>query len=84
MQAHIVALIVCVPLFIGGLFMIFLGKSTWQRPQRGTAPGEGQTVKIINMHSHGRGRNQQIIMRHTKDLNKHAQAMMPEKARKKD
>lgn len=52
-------------------------------PKRGTAPGEGDTVTTINMSSQGRGRDHQVTIRHTKDPQKHARAMMPAKAPKR-
>lgn len=50
---------------------------------RGTEPGEGETVHIVGLNA-SRGSHRNIIVRHTKDPQKHAQAMMPAKARKKD
>ncbi|MBU2993464.1 hypothetical protein Q4555_00260 [Octadecabacter sp. 1_MG-2023] len=69
------------------LFVVVLGNPRkWgEKPQRGTAPGKGDTVRQIHMPAHNSmGTSQTITIRHTKDPNKHAQAMMPAKARKKD
>lgn len=73
-----------------GVFLVWrlirseVRKINGHQTKRGTAPGDGDTVKTINISSHGKGRDHTVTVRHTKDPQKHAQAMMPAKARKKD
>jgi len=60
-------------------------KANGHQTRRGTAPGQGDTVTIIDMPAQSRDGNDHLItLRHTKDPQKHAQGMMPAKARKKD
>ncbi|SMX31574.1 hypothetical protein [Octadecabacter ascidiaceicola] len=60
-------------------------KINGHQKRRGTAHGHGDTVKSVFIPSDSsRGFGKIITVRHTKDPQKHAQAMMPAKARNKD
>jgi hypothetical protein len=75
-------------LIIGLLvFVVYTGSPKSGDKRRGTAPGKGYSEHTINIGStpgasHSVART--YTMRHPKDPQKHAQAMMPAKARKKD
>ncbi len=75
--------LVLLALGIRGLIRHENRKHSGLLPKRGTAPSEGQNVNFVNMRT-SRGRDNLIVTRHTKDPQKHARAMMPANARKKD
>lgn len=62
-----------------------LRKLNGHQPKRGTAAGEGETVHSVYIPPQSStSAGHTIHLRHTKDPQKHAQAMMPANARKKD
>ena len=64
---------------------VYTGSPKRGENRRGTAPGKGETVRHVHISAQTPlGMSQTITTRHTKDPQKHATAMMPAKARKKD
>ncbi|MGJ8611112.1 MAG: hypothetical protein ACSHWY_08465 [Octadecabacter sp.] len=84
-SGDIIVLAICTIIGVLLVFVVLGNPRKWtEKPQRGTAPGQGQTRKTIHMGSPGQGVFHSFTMGHTKDPQKHAQGMIPAKARKKD